>query len=122
MSAEDNSLMERIVELVEQMLAKWDAEQPVAGQLLYPQRQAAKIVGISLSSLEILINRREIKLRHWGSRVLIPREELERIAKKDFLELWPPKDADGKTRRQIGGDKSREKETATGCTSIETRR
>ena len=92
MSTENDSLVAQIAELIEQKFAELAAEQPVEGQILYRPRQAAKVVGVSVSFLEILIARGEICVRYWGSEVLVPREELERVAKKDFPELLPPKE------------------------------
>lgn len=70
---------------------------PMACQLLYTKSQAAILLGISVASLEILINRGEIKMRRFGSRKLIPHGELQRVANKDIPKLWPERIVDSET-------------------------
>jgi excisionase family DNA binding protein len=57
--------------------------EPVAGQLLYSVPQGARVVSLSKRSMWACIQRGEIKIRRFGTRVLIHRQELERFAKRD---------------------------------------
>lgn len=98
---ENTSLVERIAERISKLLEHFALSHPLGPQLLYNKEQAANQLGVSTGSLQILIDRGDVRVRRWGSRVLIPREELERVAKKEFAELWPEKGPDGKTRRRI---------------------
>jgi excisionase family DNA binding protein len=67
-------------------------------RILYSQKEAAALLSISLSTLEQLIARKEIVVRRVGRRVLVPRTELERLARRDVLHVWPEKE-EGKTVR-----------------------
>jgi excisionase family DNA binding protein len=69
-------------------------------RILYSRKEAAAQLSISLDSLQMLIVRGEIAVRRMGSRVLVPRTELERLAKRDIPEIWPAKQ-NGKTTRQV---------------------
>jgi excisionase family DNA binding protein len=57
--------------------------EPVAGQLLYSVPQGARVLSLSKRSLWSCVHRGEIKIRRFGTRVLIHREELEKFAKRD---------------------------------------
>ena len=100
--ASDN-LLNRIADLVEQLelLEKKLEEQVSEPKLLYTREQAADMLSISASSLDILISRGEIRMRQFGRQRMVPREELVRIAKKDIAIIWPERGPDGKTRRRI---------------------
>lgn len=71
-----------------------------ADKILYSRKEAAELLSISLASLQILIVRGELAVRRLGHRVLVPRTELERLAKRDVPELWPEKQ-NGKTTRAV---------------------
>ena len=49
-------------------------------RLLYSRKEAAYLLSLSSRSLDYLIEKRHIKARRIGSRVLIPVEEVRRIA------------------------------------------
>jgi excisionase family DNA binding protein len=49
--------------------------------LLLSKQEAARMLGVSLRSLEHLISRQEISTRKIGRRVLIPRSVIESFAK-----------------------------------------
>ena len=63
------------------------------------KKDAAAVLSISVSSLDLLIVSGEIKVRRMGNRVLIPREQLERLTKRDIPAVWPKK-RQGKTVRK----------------------
>lgn len=63
------------------------------------KRDAAGMLSISVSTLDVLIARGELKTRRMGKRMLIPREELDKVAKRDFPEAWPAKE-NGRTVRK----------------------
>jgi hypothetical protein len=56
---------------------------PVAGQLLYRVENAARILDISPRLLWTFIGRGEVRTRRVGTRVLVPRKELERFSLRD---------------------------------------
>lgn len=92
----DHVLLERIAKQLAELLAKPD-HRP---KLLYTRKEAAELLSISVGSLQILISRGDIRIRRFGSRQLIPHEELERLAKRDIAQIWPEKGPQG-TRRRI---------------------
>ncbi|MCI0722936.1 MAG: helix-turn-helix domain-containing protein [Acidobacteria bacterium] len=51
-------------------------------QLLIGRREAAEALGICLRTVDNLIMRRQLAVRRIGRRVLIPRSELEKIARR----------------------------------------
>ena len=69
-------------------------------KLLYSRKEAAELLSISMSSLEILIARGDVRTRHFGKKRLIPYEELIRVSKRDIGKIWPEKGPNG-TRRRI---------------------
>jgi excisionase family DNA binding protein len=69
-------------------------------KILYTKKEAAEQLSLSVSSLDILIARGDIEVRQFGKRILVPRTELERLAKRDVVVLWPEKQ-NGKTTRQV---------------------
>jgi excisionase family DNA binding protein len=56
---------------------------PVADQLLYAVPQAARVLSLSPRLLWSFIHSGELKVRHVGTRTLIPRRELEKFAGRD---------------------------------------
>lgn len=68
--------------------------------LLYSRQEAARLLNISISSLEVMVGRGMLKPIHKGRRVMFSRAEIEREAKKEHSAIWPPKDH-GKTRRYL---------------------
>lgn len=98
----DHLLLERIAQLLRELLDK-KLEESAPGKkqkLLYTRKEAAELLSISVGSLQILISRGDIRIRRFGNRHLIPREELERLAHKDITQIWPEKGPQG-TRRRI---------------------
>lgn len=57
-----------------------------ATRLLYARKDAAQQLSISSRSLDYLIERGAIKVRHIGSRVLVPHDELVKFASRDHVE------------------------------------
>jgi excisionase family DNA binding protein len=68
-------------------------------KIFVSRKDAAAILSISVSTLEQLIAQGEIKIRCLGKRVMIPREQLERLANRDIRIIWPNK-RQGKTVRK----------------------
>ena len=91
----NEDLFNRIAKLIDKKL-----EEHPSAKLLYSRKEAAELLSISLATLQILIARGEIRTRRFGTRRLIPHEELLRVAKKDIPEIWPEKGPHG-TRRRI---------------------
>ena len=83
-----------------------DALEEAKPRALYSREQAARELGISESSLDMLIYRRLIPTVRKGRRVLIKREDLERFAAQQIPQIWPPK-RDGKTTRHFAPPKGR---------------
>lgn len=95
MQLDDNILLEQIAHIIDRKLEVFLADHPLSPQLLYTRKQAANVLGTSLSTLRLLIDRGDLRVRRWGSSVLIPHDELVRISKKDIEILWPERN--GKT-------------------------
>lgn len=67
-------------------------------KILYSRKEAAQQLSLSLSSLDLLIAQGELEVRRLGKRILVPRTELEKLAKRDVEIVWPEKH-NGKTVR-----------------------
>jgi excisionase family DNA binding protein len=52
-------------------------------QLLYDRRTAAKLLSISVRSVDRLIGNKQLTVRRVGRRILIPAGELKRFARAD---------------------------------------
>ena len=53
--------------------------------LAMPRKEAARILGLSLSTVDRAIKRGDIKTKKYGTRVLVPASEIERFATPDDL-------------------------------------
>jgi excisionase family DNA binding protein len=53
--------------------------------LAMPRKEAARTLGVSLSTLDRAIKRGDIKTKKYGTRVLVPTSEIERFARPDDL-------------------------------------
>ena len=53
--------------------------------LLFSQKESARILGVSLRTLQNLISAKELPVRRIGRRVLIHRNDLEVFARRDHL-------------------------------------
>lgn len=65
---------------------------------MYSRREAAKYIGVSLSTIDVIVSRGMIRVRRLGRRVLIHQTELDRFVREDHAEIWPAKH-NGKTTR-----------------------
>ena len=65
-------------------------------KFLYQRIEAAEALGLSESTVDMLIATGQLRASRTGRRVLIQAAELERYAKRPPRRLWPPK-VDGKT-------------------------
>lgn len=104
MHLDENILLEQIAHIIDRKLEVFFADHPLAPQLLYTRVQAANLLGTSLSTLKKLISRGDLRVRRWGSSVLVPHDELVRISKKDIEILWPER-PNGKTTDELSGDR-----------------
>jgi excisionase family DNA binding protein len=68
-------------------------------RILYSQKEAAQQLSVSVSTVEQLIAQGEIQIRRLGRRVLIPRSELEKLARRDVQIYWPDQ-KDGKKKKE----------------------
>ena len=50
-----------------------------------PRKEAARTLGMSLSTVDRAIKRGDIKTKKYGARVLVPTSEIERFARPDDL-------------------------------------
>jgi excisionase family DNA binding protein len=55
----------------------------VLEQLLIGKKDAARVLGVSLRTVENLIAQKELETRRIGRRRLIPRKSLEKLARRD---------------------------------------
>jgi excisionase family DNA binding protein len=53
--------------------------------LAMPRKEAARALGVSLSTVDRAIKRGDIKTKKYGTRVLVPTSEIERFARPDDL-------------------------------------
>jgi excisionase family DNA binding protein len=53
--------------------------------LAIPRKEAARTLGVSLSTVDRAIKRGDIKTKKYGTRVLVPMREIERFARPDDL-------------------------------------
>lgn len=60
-----------------------------APKILYSRAEAAEMLSISVSSLDVLIATGRLKAVHKGRRVLIHAAEIERMAAKEIPHIWP---------------------------------
>jgi excisionase family DNA binding protein len=68
----------------------------LAPKLTYNRKEAAEMLSISVSSLDVLIGRGMLRAIRKGRRVLVHRTELERVARQNIPTIWPAKEH-GKT-------------------------
>jgi excisionase family DNA binding protein len=59
-------------------------------RLLYPRKDAAHLLGISVRGLDYLITQKKLAFRRIGKRVLIHHKELERFASANHYENVVP--------------------------------
>lgn len=69
-------------------------------RLLYSRAEAAALLSISVSSIDVMVGRGMIRSRRQGRRVLIPKTEVERVSRQNIPRIWPAKE-NGKTVRAI---------------------
>lgn len=69
-------------------------------RLLHSREETATLLSVSVSTVDVMIARGLLRARRQGRRVLVPRAEIERAAKRDTAVIWPKK-RDGKTTRYI---------------------
>ena len=55
----------------------------MSDSILVSKRDAARLLSVSLRTVENLISRRELVVRRIGRRVLIPRRSLDQFARRD---------------------------------------
>jgi excisionase family DNA binding protein len=79
-----------------------------APRMLYTRREAAKLLSLSVSTVQMLISRNLLGSRKIGSKRLIPHASLVAFSQKNLPSLWLPKH-NGKTvntekslQRQLG--------------------
>jgi excisionase family DNA binding protein len=69
-------------------------------KILYTRREAAEALACCVSTLDMMVTRKILRVVLKGRRVLIHRDELERVARLDIPSIWPPQQG-GKTTRVI---------------------
>ncbi len=67
-------------------------------KILYMRSEAAEMLSISVSSLDMMIGRGMLRVVRKGRRVLVHKSELERVARQNVPSIWPPK-RNGRTTR-----------------------
>lgn len=60
-----------------------------APKIVYSRAEAAEMLSISVSSLDVLISTGRLKAVRKGRRVLIHIGEIERIASQEIPRIWP---------------------------------
>jgi excisionase family DNA binding protein len=51
--------------------------------LLYSKKEAARLLSVSIRTIDYLLSRQELESRKLGKRVLIPRHALEKFSRSD---------------------------------------
>lgn len=78
-----------------------------AAKVLYSRKEAAAALAVSVSTLDVMVQRGMVRAVRFGRRVLIHRDEIERrgrkIAAGDGPGVWPAR-VDGKTARAVASD------------------
>lgn len=69
-------------------------------RLLYTKVEAAHMLSLSTSSLDVLIQRGEFHVTRKGGRVMLHINEIEAYSRRDTPTIWPPK-VNGKTTRHF---------------------
>lgn len=72
----------------------------MSDRVLYSRAEAATYIGVSQSTIDVIIARGLVRARRIGRRVLIHRTELDNFVKADHVRIWPKKEK-GKTARHI---------------------
>jgi excisionase family DNA binding protein len=67
-------------------------------KILYSRKEAAQLLSLSVSTLDMLVSRGTLPSRRIGAKRLIPHAALVAFAQKNLPSLWLPK-SDGKTVR-----------------------
>lgn len=62
-----------------------------APRMLYTRREAAKILSLSVSTIQMLVSRGLLSSRKIGSKRLIPHASLVAFSQKNLPSLWLPK-------------------------------
>jgi excisionase family DNA binding protein len=60
-----------------------------APKILFSRAEAAQILSIAVSSLDVLIATGRLKATRKGRRVLIHFAEIERLAAQEIARIWP---------------------------------
>ncbi len=60
-----------------------------APKIVYSRAEAAEMLSISVSSLDVLIASGRLRAIHKGRRVLIHVSEIQRLAAKEIPRIWP---------------------------------
>lgn len=68
-------------------------------KLLFTRAEAAAMLSLSESTLDVAIARGMLRARRNGRRVLIEKRELEKFSRADHPRIWPAS-SDGKTTRK----------------------
>jgi excisionase family DNA binding protein len=81
----------------------------LAAKILHTRTEAAAMLSISVSSLDMMVGRGMLRTIRKGRRVLIHKTELERVARQNIPAIWPPKKNRRTTRNSsteslTGGD------------------
>jgi excisionase family DNA binding protein len=74
-------------------------------KILYTRREAAQMLSICVSSLDVMIARGMLRAVRKGRRVLVHRAELDRVARQDIPQIWPEK-KNGSTVRPVHAELS----------------
>jgi excisionase family DNA binding protein len=89
----------------------------LAPKLLHSRIEAAMMLSISLSSLDMMVGRGMLRTIRKGRRVLIHKTELERIARQNIPTIWPPKQ-NGRTTRNSPANSLAGGESETNGTAV----
>ena len=61
-------------------MAKKDATKPAIQKLMYRRQEAAFALGLSVRSIDSMISDKRLTTRRWGTAVLIPASDVQRVA------------------------------------------
>jgi excisionase family DNA binding protein len=61
----------------------------MSDRILYSREETAAALSLSVSTIDIMIGRGMLRARRHGRRVLIHRNEIERVSRMDLPRIWP---------------------------------
>jgi excisionase family DNA binding protein len=72
-------------------------------KLLFSRREAAELLSLSVSTLDVAVAQGMIRVRRMGRRVMFEKREIERFSRMDHQRIWPAGGARGWRGSSVAG-------------------